>query len=124
VLQGVNAVRAANGLARLSDTAELQRAAGVKVDEIAASATLDHASPDGTSMATRVRRFLAADAVGETLGFLPAGTADDAGAIVGMWMSSPMHRATLLSPTFARAGVAALRAPQGTVVALNLASPR
>ena len=65
---------------------------------------LSHCSPDGTPMATRVRRYTGADWVGENIATVTRkGSA--ARKVVRMWMASPGHRAVLLSPSGRRIGV-------------------
>lgn len=124
VLRRINALRSANGLRALRVSTRLGVAARAKASEAARASRLDHASSDGTPMPARVRRYVRARAVGETLGALPLDTSDRAAAIVSLWMSSPMHRSTLLSPAYARAGVAVVRGPRYDVVAVDLASRR
>jgi uncharacterized protein YkwD len=127
VVRQVNAIRAQRGLRHLRRHHGLARAADVKAKEVAHTAVLSHASPDGTSMDQRVRRYVRARAVGETIGYVPA-QSHQAQLIVDRWMASPAHRAALLSGTFRRVGVGRRRGRVGagrvTVIALDLASSR
>ena len=127
VIKKVNSIRAHHGLRGLRRSRGLARAADVKAIEVARTAVLSHSSPDGTPMPTRVRRYVRARAVGETVGYVPTRTRQ-ASAIVRAWMASPSHRAALLSPRFRRAGVGRRTGRIGStrvaVFALDLASIR
>lgn len=126
VLRKVNAIRAGSGLHRLHVSGALARSASMKSLEILRSNVLSHSSPDGTSMERRVRRYVHARVVGETIAFVSAKTRNQAQIIVDNWMASPAHRAAILTPAFARGGVGRRRGPLGggraTVFTLNLAS--
>ena len=100
VIKKLNALRAQHGLRRLRSSRGLARAADAKSGAIAATGDFSHGP-----MTTRVRRFVRAESVGETIAWLPAALGGDAGAAVAAWMGSPGHRATLLSPRYARIGV-------------------
>jgi uncharacterized protein YkwD len=127
VVRKVNAIRAQHGLRRLRRSRGLARAADRKAREILRTDTLSHSSPDGTPMQHRVRRYVNARSVGETLGIVPR-RGSQAGRIVGAWMSSPSHRAALLSPSFRRVGVGRRKGRVGggrvSAFALDLASSR
>jgi uncharacterized protein YkwD len=127
VVKRVNAIRARHGLRKLRRSTGLTRAADRKAREVLRSDTLSHSSPDGTPMHRRVRRYVSARRIGETIGFVPRGRSQ-AAMIVGAWMSSPSHRAALLSPGFRRVGVSRRRGRVGagrvSVFALDLASAR
>ena len=84
---------------------------------------LDHASSDGTPMASRIRRVVRAKRVAETIAWLPP-DAGGAAVAVATWMQSPSHRASLLSPALARIGVARRPAMAGVIVTADLASAR
>ena len=127
VFKKVNAIRAQHGLRKLRRHRGLARAADAKAEEIAATQVLSHSSPDGTSMDERVRRYVRARHLGETLGYVSAGSRQ-AQRIVDSWMASPSHRDALLSPVFRRAGVGRRKGRVGpsriAVVALDLASAK
>jgi uncharacterized protein YkwD len=127
IVQEVNDLRARHGVRRLQRSVALKRAADVKVREVLLTNVLTHASPDGTSMRARVRRFVSARAVAETLGYVPV-RSRQASRIVRVWMRSPAHRRTLLSRSYRRVGVRRVAGRLGssrvTVVALDLASAR
>ena len=127
VIKKVNSIRSQHGLRKLRRSRGLARAADVKAREVASTSVLSHASPDGTPMQARVRRFVRARVVGETVGYVPT-RSSQATAIVNAWMSSPSHRAALLSPTFRRVGAGRRKGRMGSkrvaVFALDLASSR
>jgi uncharacterized protein YkwD len=107
VIRKVNAIRSAYGVPRLRRSPALGRAADLKSREILYVNQLSHNSIDGSPMTARLRRFLRASHFGETIGWTPHGRAGgQAARMVRAWMSSPSHRATLLSPAFRRVGVA------------------
>jgi uncharacterized protein YkwD len=66
---------------------------------------LGHASADGTPWDRRLRRYVHARSLGETVAVLSR-RRRMARAVVREWMNSAPHRATLLSPSFRRIGVA------------------
>lgn len=123
VVRQVNVQRRLVGVRPLRRSRPLTRVAGAHVGELGALGRLDHTSADGTPMSVRVQRAVGASAVGETLAWLPP-TAADAPAVIAAWMASPSHRASLLSPTFARIGVARRPTPAGVFVGADLASAR
>jgi uncharacterized protein YkwD len=127
VIKKVNSIRAQHGLRALRRSRGLARAADVKAKEVARTSVLSHSSPDGTPMVSRVRRFVRAHTVGETVGYVPS-RSGQASRIVNAWMASPSHRAALLSPTFRRAGVGRRTTRMGSsavaVFAVDLASGR
>ena len=127
VVAQVNAIRAQHGLRTLRRSTGLSRAADTKAREVVRTDSLSHSSADGASMQSRLRRFVKARAVGETLGVVPRG-GPQAARVVGAWMSSPGHRAALLSPSFRRVGIGRRKGSIGSgsvaVFALDLASAR
>ena len=128
VVKRVNEVRASHGLPRLRASRALARAADVKVREILISDRLSHRSPDGTPMDRRVRRYVKAEHVGETLAWVSPRRRGEAAVVVRAWMRSPAHRATLLAPRFRRIGLARrvgrLGGTRVSALAANLASAR
>ena len=129
VVAKINAVRAQSGLRRLRRSYGLAVAADQKALEVAGTDALDHGSPDGTAMSQRVRRYVSARLIGETLGLVPTATAgEQAATVVGNWFASPGHRAALLSPQFRRVGISRRTAVVGSgpvsIFALDLASAR
>ena len=78
----------ATGCKRLRASRALARAANDHTGDILRTDVLSHCSPDGTPMATRVRRYTGADWVGENIATVTRkGSA--ARKVVRMWMASP-----------------------------------
>jgi uncharacterized protein YkwD len=102
LLDQVNALRAARGLARLRLSPALSAAA---------SGHFSHSSANGASFSTRIGRFYPSRGfrswtVGENLLW----GAPDIGAsrAFKLWLGSPPHRANLLSPRWREIGLAAM----------------
>ena len=127
VLKKVNAIRAHHGLRRLRKSRALAASADDKSLEVARTKVVSHTAADGTPMDQRVRRYVRARVVGETIAFVPT-RSRQASMVVSSWMHSPPHRAALLSPAFRRAGIGRRRGALGggraAIVTLNLASAR
>lgn len=119
VIRKLNAIRAQSGLRRLRASRGLARAADGKSAAMAATGNFSHGP-----MGPRVRRHVRAKAVGETLAWVPPPLAADADAIVGTWMASPSHRATLLARHFARIGVGRRSGRGAVFFTVDLASAR
>jgi uncharacterized protein YkwD len=100
----VNRVRLSRGLAPLAFSRGLTRAADSHSIDLARRRLLDHASPDGTPFDRRVRSFMPALDLGETLAVVARGRGA-ATTVVRMWLASPPHKAILLSGSFSRIGV-------------------
>ena len=126
VVRIVNRIRSHHGLRRLRASRSLSRAAAEHSSDMLRRDFLGHASSDGTSMSSRVRRYTGARWLGESIAALSGrGTARRA---VRMWMRSPPHRAVLLAPEGRRIGVGRRRGRLGsarrTVFTADLASRR
>jgi uncharacterized protein YkwD len=107
LLREVNRTRRAHGLPRFNRNRRLQRSADYHCWDMLNANFFAHASSNGTSFQRRVKRFTRKRRIGENLAYLPSRNARDAASkIVQMWMSSPGHRAALLSPVFSRIGIA------------------
>ena len=107
IVRAINHRRARAGLAAVRAGAALNRAADYHSREMAYGNFFAHTSRNGGSMASRVRHFDNARAVGETLAMLGGGCRRHMAArVVNMWMHSGPHRAVLLSGSFRRIGVA------------------
>ena len=119
VIGKLNALRTQHGLGRLRVSRGLARAADAKSRAIAATGDFSHGA-----MGPRVRRHVRADAIGETLAWVPAALGADAGAVVDAWMRSASHRATLLSAAYARVGVARRSGRGAMFFTVDLASAR
>jgi uncharacterized protein YkwD len=108
LLVAVNEARAAHGLAPVSVSTPLARAAASHTRDMLDRQYFDHASgPGGEAFSHRVLRFFH-PRPGARLGELLAwgtGTSGGARATVRSWLLSPTHRALLLSPTFTLIGV-------------------
>jgi uncharacterized protein YkwD len=103
----VNANRAAAGLPGLRLSRRLARSADAHSRDMARRGFFAHSSSDGRSFASRVRRYAAARRYGENLAYMPRSRRRGlAERVVAMWMSSPPHRAEILTPGFRRIGVA------------------
>lgn len=99
VLEEMNRVRAAHGLARLHIDGSLQRAAHAHSRDMASRGYFAHGDFAGRMHRHRVRGPVMA----ENLGWATGG--NRARTIVRMWLESPPHRANLLRPGFRRVGV-------------------
>ena len=125
VVRLVNRIRARHGVRRLKASPKLATAASVHTGDMLRSDFLGHASSDGTPMGSRVRRYTAANWVGESVAAVSrrGGTAR---RVVEMWMASPPHRSILLSSSGRRIGVGKragrLGATQQAVFTADLAS--
>ena len=113
VLVEVNQVRRDRGLAPVTLSARLSRAALSHSTEMTRHGFFAHASRDGSPFWKRVKRFYPSKAyrywaVGETL--LWSSGELEAGRAVRMWMNSPPHRKVLLTPRWRELGLAAVRA--------------
>jgi uncharacterized protein YkwD len=110
----VNTLRAQRGLRRLTDSPALGEAASSHSTAMLNEGFFSHESADGTSFASRLRRFYRGDTgywvVGENLAMSGPGE-PLARDLVTSWMKSPRHRANLLSPRWREFGIAARFAP-------------
>jgi uncharacterized protein YkwD len=106
VIALLNGIRASQGLPALRADTELNDAADSHSRGMVASGLFSHDSASGVRCDVRIRKFVKARMVGETISWL-AGTpaTEQAQRTVDLWMNSPPHRATLLTPTFKRIGV-------------------
>jgi uncharacterized protein YkwD len=111
VLAQLNRIRAQHDLAPLRLDAGLDEAATAHTSEMLADGYFSHDSADGSPFSKRVRRYYSPAgrsfwSAGENL-LWSTGSLDAARA-VAMWMSSPGHRANILSPQWRDIGIAAL----------------
>jgi uncharacterized protein YkwD len=106
VVRILNGIRASQGLGPLRRDGDLAEAADSHSRGMIASGQFSHDSASGTPCDVRIRRFVKARMVGETISWI-AGTpaSQQAQRTVDLWMNSPPHRATLLQPAFKRIGV-------------------
>lgn len=105
IVRAINRERSRHGVAAVRSSARLARAADYHSWEMLAANYFAHESRDGGAFDRRVRRFADHRAVGETLAMLGGCGARTAGKTVRMWMSSPGHRAVLLSSRYRRVGI-------------------
>jgi uncharacterized protein YkwD len=111
LLAKINAARRSKGLAALRQSAGLARAAARHARAMGTQGFFSHSSSDGTSPATRIRRYYPGSTVGEVILWRsPDVTPAEA---LRMWLDSPSHRRLLLSSGFRDIGVAAVHAENG-----------
>jgi uncharacterized protein YkwD len=104
LIRQINAQRRANGLRAVRAAGGLARAADFHSREMLAGDYFAHPSRNGGPFDRRIRRFARGRAVGETLAMVSSCRRMPA-TVIGMWLSSPSHRAIVLSPSFRRVGV-------------------
>jgi uncharacterized protein YkwD len=111
VVRAINRVRARQHLPRLRADARLDRAADLHSVQMLRADRLTHGL-----FASRVRRFVPSQAVGETLAWIPRFSCRQRRVrrVVRMWMHSAPHRAILLSGHFRRVGVGRRRGRIGS----------
>jgi uncharacterized protein YkwD len=106
IVRAINRQRSNHGLARVSRSRPLARAADFHSSQMLTHDFFAHNSRDGSPFDRRVRRFAHHRTVGETLAMLGGGCGrGSARAFVRMWMNSAGHRAILLSAGYGRVGV-------------------
>lgn len=100
LVQAINQARLARGIPALATGVRLQRAARAHSRAMARTGSFAHGN-----WYQRLRRHgVRARTVGETIGW-GVGGSGTASSIVGMWLASPPHRATMLDRGFRRVGV-------------------
>ena len=119
VIAKLNAIRAQHGIGRLRSSRGLARAADAQSASIARTGNFSHGA-----MGARVRRYVKAGAIGETIAFVPASQGSNADTVIAAWMRSASHRATLLSSSFRRVGVGRRAARGQMFFTVDLASAR
>jgi uncharacterized protein YkwD len=106
LLQDLNHVRAAHGLAPLRYDPRLQRAARAHSHEMLVNQFFQHGAFGARMVQFDVRGSL----TGENLAW-GNGRFGSANAILRAWLESPEHRANLLRPAFTRIGIGDLVGP-------------
>ena len=108
VLVGINRFRARHGLRRLRASRPLTAAADAHSRDMVRRRYYAHNTLNGRAWNRRIKRYVRAAMVGETLDLLfgPRGRRSDASTVVSDWIRSPAHRAVLLTPRLRRVGVA------------------
>jgi uncharacterized protein YkwD len=107
LLQTINDVRAARGMGRLEPSLALQRAADRQSYYILDHDWFSHDSRDGVSFSARVRKYINAHRLGETLAWAAESDSRAQGRQIAIrWLHSSAHRAELLNPRYTRIGIA------------------
>lgn len=129
VVRKINRIRRQHGLRLFLRSRPLARSADFHSRDMLRRNFFAHASSNGTSFDTRLRRYTRAARIGENIAWVPGGHHKGvARQVVDMWMASPPHRAALLAPDFRKIGIArrtGFVGPQRvTVVTADLATRR
>jgi uncharacterized protein YkwD len=108
LLVGLNDVRYAHGLGALRLEQGLEEAADAHSAEMLADGYFGHGSADGQQFWQRIEHFYPQATnggwqVGENLLWAPGSVT--AGRAIRLWMSSPGHRANILSPAWTQIGI-------------------
>lgn len=111
VLQAMNVVRVAHGVAPLKASAPLAGAAAAHSRQMAEAGYFAHESADGSAFWKRVARYYPSRgfrywSVGENL--LWASPDIDAAGAIELWLESPEHRKNMLDPRWREVGVSAV----------------
>lgn len=109
VVVGVNQIRARYGLGPLRSSRALTIAANTHSQDMARRRYFGHDTLHGWAWNLRIKLFVRARVVGETLDLLygpPEGQENDPKVVVSDWLHSPPHRAVLLTRSLRRIGVA------------------
>jgi uncharacterized protein YkwD len=107
LLSAINEFRADRGMGRLQPSIALQRAADRQSYYILDHDWFSHDSRDGLSFAVRVRRYVNAHRMGETLAWAAESDSQSQGRQIAMrWLHSSSHRAELLNARYTRIGIA------------------
>jgi uncharacterized protein YkwD len=107
----LNQQRRSHKLPKLTQDAELRRAAQVYSDQMVTRHFFDHTSPDGSTLSSRVDdtaylRNATSWRLGETIAF-DDGTRATPKRTVDKWMSTSVHSAQILNPHFRDIGIGA-----------------
>jgi len=110
VIVQINAVRAQRGLGRLHLSLHLRAASRSHSYDMARHGFFSHDSSNGSSPWARLAHYYTSTGygfwqVGETISYSPDA---DAAAVVHDWLTSPEHRAILLTAKFREIGVSAV----------------
>ncbi len=118
-----NAERAQHGLSALIPEGRLEAAAQAYGERLVGERFFAHVAPDGNGLLDRLGAYREWLRVGENLAW-GEGTRATPRSIVAAWMTSPTHRANLLSDAFREVGIGTLpgtpigsAGPSGTYVA-------
>ena len=111
-----NLARVKNGLSPLAWDADLYRMARIHSEKMARDGYFSHVTPDGMRLRDRARAvgILHFSVLGENIAYNQG--YDDPGAFaVEKWMSSPGHRANILSPEFRASAIGSFVSADGSV---------
>jgi len=106
-----NRFRQDKGLAPLAKDEELRHAARAFSDDMLVRRFFDHTTPEGLSFDERLadryphRFYVVGENIWRAFGYNPDRARQVAQEIVDSWMTSPGHRANLLSPDYTHLGV-------------------
>ena len=108
VVLGINEYRAQYGLAPLQPSRALTSAAHAHSADMVRRRYYGHNTLNGWAWSVRIKRYVRARMVGETLDLLYGGgdAGEDPSRVVNDWIQSPRHRAVMLTRRFRRVGVA------------------
>ena len=108
VVLGINEFRTRYGLTPLRPSRALTSAAHAHSTDMAHRRYYGHNTLNGWAWNVRIRRYVRARVVGETLDLLYGGgeQENDPSRVVDDWIRSPRHRAVMLTPRLRHVGVA------------------
>jgi len=111
IFQQLNAIRTENGLAPLTLSARLNRAAEQHSEDMIDKGYFSHGSSNGKSFGARLAAFYPEGsahfwAVGENIFWSPG--IPTATRSMRAWMASPEHRANILDPDWRQIGIGAV----------------
>ena len=103
IIMQTNTQRSQNGVATLTESAQLDASAEVKAKDILARQYFEHTAPDGKTVSDLVgEQGYTYIKIGENLAL---GDFTSDADVVTAWMNSPGHRANILDPEFQQIGV-------------------
>lgn len=103
LLSLTNADRSANGVAPLAEDPQLDKAAQLKANDMAANSYFAHVSPSGKTPWYWLNQVgYQYTYAGENLAI----NFDDSSAVEAAWMNSPTHRANIVKPQYTHVGYA------------------
>jgi uncharacterized protein YkwD len=110
VVRIINECRRSHGLKPLRDDPRLMQSSRLKVIDMTRQGYFDHTSPAGEPFHVNFRRVgYTYGRVGEVL----AGGCENERCVLDVWLRSPPHRESMLSPAFQDIGCSSARAPDG-----------
>lgn len=114
--EATNLIRVENGLPPLKWDADVCRMARDHSEKMSRDGFFSHTTPDGKRLRDRARLvgIVAFDVVAENIAY-NQGYEDPGAFAVERWMSSPKHRANILSPEFRAMAIGSYVAADGSV---------